>query len=220
MPWEAIIPAAANVFSGLLGRRGQQETNRQNLQIAREQMAFQERMSSTAYQRATKDLEKAGLNRILALGMPASSPSGALATMQNPEAALQEGVESGVNSALAGRRLKEELQVLKENAKQLRSAGRKAHYESEFARQQAMIRRNDRIISDRLLEIDKRFYDGQFGEIIRGMQIVPGSAGIGTAAIGASALGVRGLTKLLSKPKPKITDIVKHGPHLTRKIQR
>lgn len=37
-------------------------------------------MSSTAYQRAAKDLEKAGLNRILAVGSPASTPSGGIAT--------------------------------------------------------------------------------------------------------------------------------------------
>lgn len=63
---------------------GQTSANEKNLQIAREQMAFQERMSNTAYTRAAKDLQNAGLNRILALGNPASSPQGASATMQNP----------------------------------------------------------------------------------------------------------------------------------------
>lgn len=44
---------------------------------------WQSDMSSTAYQRAAKDLEKAGLNRILALGSPASTPSGSTATAQD-----------------------------------------------------------------------------------------------------------------------------------------
>ena len=44
---------------------------------AKDQMAFQERMASTQYQRAAKDLQAAGLNRIIALGSPASAPSGA-----------------------------------------------------------------------------------------------------------------------------------------------
>lgn len=103
------MPAIGQLVGGLFGRSGQSSANKKNLQIAREQMAFQERMSNTAYQRAAADLEAAGLNRILALGNPASSPSGALATMQNPNAALAERIGSGVNSALAGRRLRQEL---------------------------------------------------------------------------------------------------------------
>ncbi len=120
MPFSAFASAAApyagpaaNLIGGLLGRRGQRDANRQNLQIAREQMAFQERMSSTAYQRSAADLQAAGLNRILALGKPASTPSGALATMQNVEQGMGAALEKGVNSALATKRLQQDLQNLR-----------------------------------------------------------------------------------------------------------
>ena len=50
---------------------------------SQKQMDFQERMSGTAYTRAAADLENAGLNRILALGSPASTPAGAQAPVPN-----------------------------------------------------------------------------------------------------------------------------------------
>jgi len=88
------------IFGGLLGNSGQAAANASNERIARENRAFQERMSSTAYQRAATDLSAAGLNRILALGSPASSPGGSTAVMQNAKAPLAQGISSATSSAV------------------------------------------------------------------------------------------------------------------------
>ncbi len=93
-PWGAIAGIGGSLLSGLFGRSGQSSANRSNLRIAREQMQFQERMSNTAYQRSADDLEKAGLNRILALGKPASSPPGASAKMENTKASMAEAART------------------------------------------------------------------------------------------------------------------------------
>lgn len=82
----ALIGAGGSLLGGILGGSGQSAANRSNERIARENRAFQERMSNTAHQRAAYDLEKAGLNRILSIAQPANTPAGATATMQNAKA--------------------------------------------------------------------------------------------------------------------------------------
>lgn len=96
----SIAGVASSLFGGIFGDRGQSAANKANLQIARENRAFQERMSSTAYQRSAKDLEAAGLNRILALGNSASTPSGNVATMQNKNLLRGQAMSQAASTAL------------------------------------------------------------------------------------------------------------------------
>lgn len=109
----ALIAGGASVAGGLLESSGQTAANRSNERIAKENRDFQERMSSTAYQRASKDLSAAGLNRILALGSPASTPGGALAVMQNTKAGIGKGISNAgplaINTALAVKKTTSEI---------------------------------------------------------------------------------------------------------------
>lgn len=112
------IPIIGDIAGGAIDFLGQSSANKQNVKLAREQMAFQERMSSTEIQRRTQDLAAAGMNPMLAYSQGgASSAQGARAEVESPTA-------RGVTTALQMRMQRMQLDQMDQQTKLLHAQQR------------------------------------------------------------------------------------------------
>lgn len=117
----ALGTAAAGAFNAFSGNQAakaaasaQKEANAANIKSSREQMQFQEYMSSTAHQRAVQDLRAAGINPLMAAGAAASTPSGAMATsspvVDQSKSKVTQALADSVNNGFSAYSLQKDLQ--------------------------------------------------------------------------------------------------------------
>lgn len=131
----ALLPfmasSAMGVASSAINYQGVRSQNEANRAMAREQMRFQERMSSSAYQRAVEDMRKAGLNPALAYSQGgASAPMGASAQMQSKTQAATSSALDSIRTSLEYRNTRAQIALAEASARKIQAEARIAEVQS------------------------------------------------------------------------------------------
>jgi len=120
-------------------------------------MEFSKKMSNTAWRRGVRDMRRAGINPILAYQQGgASSPQGSMAkgftgsgfqaTMQNSEAVGMDAFNSTINSAMAYKKLKPEIDILNATAQRTAAEYFRTQEQGWLAKSQAQLTAKDAML--------------------------------------------------------------------------
>lgn len=153
--------------------------NRSSAREASKQRGWQEYMSNTAYRRSTEDLREAGLNPILAVPGGASTPPGAMPDVHNLAG-------SAVSSAMAAKRMGEELKVIQQTERKLANDTRNvAALTEESYKRQDIQELEKRILSLQIpaLQNAAKAQGGKLGEALGVINAIRG------ALLGGSGIG-------------------------------
>lgn len=112
-----LIGTAASMGGDILNFVGQKDANKKNIELSREQMAFQERMSSSAHVREVEDLKNAGLNPILSANAGASTPAGATTQVKNEMEGYGSSAREMASMAMQAQKQKAEIKLMESQTK-------------------------------------------------------------------------------------------------------
>jgi len=129
----ALIQGGTGLLGGIMGSSAQSRANRAMIQNAREQRAWEERMSNTSWQRGVQDMLAAGMNPMLSFQQGGASTPSTTAANVIPEDAMGKAVTSAGGALASGIAYSQGLANIKKTLAEAESAQADARVKSAEA---------------------------------------------------------------------------------------